>query len=65
MLLGYERGSKYTKHKLGLKVIITGTRKYNCPFKLCGKLNHNGGGWEYIWMRDRFKLLIVSSYTCK
>jgi len=37
VLLGYERSEKYKKYKVDLKVTITRTRKYDCPFRLQGK----------------------------
>ncbi|XP_068486297.1 uncharacterized protein [Phaseolus vulgaris] len=45
VLLGCERGGSYRKYKDGLEVPVTGTRKFQCPFKLRGKPIGKGQGW--------------------
>ena len=45
MLLGCERSGKYRKYRSDLEVTITGTRKCDCPFRLCDKPIKGGEGW--------------------
>ena len=45
VLLGYERSGKYRKYKTNLEVSITGTRKYDCPFRLRDKPIKGEEGW--------------------
>jgi len=34
VLLGCEKGGEHVKYRNDLEVIVTSTRKYDCPFKL-------------------------------
>jgi len=45
VLLGCERSGKYRKYKTYLEVSIIGTRKCECPFRLCGKPIKGEEGW--------------------
>jgi len=42
-----ERSGKYKKYITDLEVSITGTRKCDCPFRLCGKPIKGGEGWGF------------------
>lgn len=45
MLLGCKKGDKYRSYKTNLELSVTKTKKYDCSFKLCEKLIHNGLRW--------------------
>jgi len=45
VLLGCERSGKYRKYRTDLEVTITGTRKCDSPFRLCGKPTKGAEGW--------------------
>ena len=45
VLLGCERSEKYRKYRTNLEVIITDTRKCDCPFGLHGKPIKGGEDW--------------------
>jgi len=45
VLLGCERGGKYRKYKYDVESSLSGTRKYEYPFKLRGKPISKGEGW--------------------
>lgn len=45
VILGCERGWKYRPQKKELARKVTGTKKWECPFKLRGKSLKNGDEW--------------------
>ena len=44
VVLGCEKGEKYRRYRKDLQTTVSGTRKYDCPFRLRGRPLKNDEG---------------------
>ncbi|KAL5136318.1 hypothetical protein HKD37_10G026901 [Glycine soja] len=63
VLIGYERSGKYRTYKTNLVQTVTGSRKYECPFKLRAKPVLGVEGWMVKLIYESHNHALAKSFV--